>query len=49
MKYVILDNVIKPVEFNFRKRIIDIFQNPENGFNQADAEHMRNSFGIGTI
>ena len=32
MKYIIMEGTVQAVEFNFRKRLVDIVKNPSKGF-----------------
>ncbi len=32
MKYIIMEGTVQAVEFNFRKRLVDIYNNPSKGF-----------------
>jgi len=49
MKYVILNGIIKAVNFEYRKRIANIFKNSLQGFNNNIVEKLRICYGPGTM
>lgn len=49
MKYVIINGVIKAVDFEYRKRISNIFKSPVQGYDIKIAQKLRNSYGPGTM
>jgi hypothetical protein len=49
MKYIIINGAIKAVDFEYRKRIANIFKNPNQGLSNETAEKMRQSYGPGTM
>jgi hypothetical protein len=49
MKYVIMNGVIKAVDFEYRKRIANVFANPKEGYDNTKAQKMRLSYGPGTM
>jgi hypothetical protein len=49
MKYVIMNGVIKAVDFEYRKRISNIFKSPIQGYEHNLAQKLRLSYGPGTM
>jgi hypothetical protein len=49
MKYFFIDGVIKAIDFEYRKRIVNVIKNPHQGLTHEEAEILRACYGIGTM
>lgn len=49
MKYVILNGIVRAVDYQYRRRIANILKNPKQGLDNAEVQRLRECHGTGTM